>query len=166
MRHIGEPVTQPYNEILLSVEHTDKKTLDGFNHFWGCHVTGFDDEKHCLECFIGKREEKIENKMQMIPDSAPITIPMQGNYFYICGVTNHLKFSHEEYMANNFHLPLQWKPGSIAKLTTYNGYTFTVRNAEIVPFTSEVAETHYRQLGEKFWTCRNFQFGAQMYVKK
>jgi len=68
-------------------------------------------------------------------------------------------------MKSNFHFPLKWKECSTATGETYNGFILTVKNAEIVPFSKDFAKTHYSHLGEKFWTCRNFQFAAQMYAK-
>lgn len=69
-------------------------------------------------------------------------------------------------MKNNFHFPLRWKEGNTATMTTYNGYTFTVQNAARVLFNDAFAKQQYQQQrGDEFWTCRNFQFGAQMYAK-
>ena len=161
----GDPVVLPYNEMLLSVGHAKNKVLDGFLSFWGWHVTGFNDTKHCQPCFVGERERAIQNKMRITKAGTPLIIPVKGNYFYICGVTDFKVFTHKEYMKNNFHFPLRWKPGSFATMTTYNEYTFVVENAEIVQFNGAFAKKKYYHLGYPFWSCRNFQFAADMYVK-
>ena len=166
MQYSGELVVEPYNEILLSVEHAEKKTVDGFLAFWAYHVTGFDDTKHCMPCFLGEREWKVKGAMPTIPVDAPVSIPMKGNYFYICGVTDFKIFTHEEYMRNNFHMPLRWEQGSTVTMTTYNGFTVTVANVARVEFDDKVVMRLYKDKGEEFYTCRNFQFAAQMYVKQ
>ena len=154
MIYKGEPVSEPYHEIIVTVSHASKKSVGDFRHFWSLHVTGFNDEKHCQDCFIGEQEWKTNNK---IPTGTPITIPMKGNFFYICG---------EKTYDDNFHMPLRWKQGSTTTLTTYNGFKFTVENAELVPFTDKFARKKYPEKSEEYLTCRNFQFAAQMYVQQ
>jgi hypothetical protein len=164
MKYFGDSVSKPYKEILLTVTHESKRTLGGFLAFWGYHVNGFDDDLHCQKCLIGTREFKVHRRM---PSSgSPLTIPLTGNYFYICGVVDFKVFSHQEYMQNNFHLPVRWKEGSTAEAITYNGFVFTIANAEQVPISDEVAKMQYHHRGYKYWSCRNFQFGSQMYFNQ
>ena len=161
MKYFGEPVTIPYNNISVTVSHETSLRLDGFLAFWGWHVTGFNDEFHCQKCLSGKRESHFRRNMET---GKTITIPLSGNFLYICGVTDFKVFSHDEYMKNNFHMPLCWKPGCKAEMTTYNGYTFAAEDAEVVPFDGGLAKQRYDHLGYSYWSCRNFQFAAQMFV--
>ncbi|MCL2711383.1 MAG: hypothetical protein FWE95_10935 [Planctomycetaceae bacterium] len=151
------------NEITITLSHAKKTTLNGFASFWGVHVRGFNAKKHCQYCLLGKRESSINIG---IPAAVPISILMRGDYFYLCGVVSTRGISHKEYMRRNFHMPVRCSPSSTATKTTYNGFTVTVENAELIPFTGEVAKELYGDLPEKYWTCRNFQFGAQMYREK
>ena len=148
------------NEIVVTVSHANRATLNGFTSFWGVHVRGFNAKRHCQYCLRGKREPSIKFG---IPTAVPISILVRGDYFYLCGVVSTRGISHEEYMRRNFHMPVRWSLGSTATKTTYNGFTVTVENAELVSFTGEIAKELYGDLPEKYWSCRNFQFGAQMY---
>jgi len=164
MMYFGESVGEPYKEILLTVTHENRKSLSGFLAFWGYHVYGFDDEFHCQKCLIGKRETRISRRMPTT--GQPLVIPVTGNYFYICGVVDFKVYSHQEYMKRNFHLPVRWKDGGKVEAITYNGYVFTIDNAEQVPISDEVAKKQYYHLGYNYWSCRNFQFGSQMYLNQ
>jgi hypothetical protein len=143
------------------VSHASASRLDGFLSFWGWHVIGFDDEFHCQKCLLGARERLFRKDMVV---GKTETIPMTGNFLYICGVTNFKVLTHAEYMKKNFHMPLRWKAGCNAEMTTYNGYTFAIRDAEVVPFDGTLAKQRYDHLGYPYWSCRNFQFAAQMFV--
>ena len=164
MLYSGEPVVLPYNEVSLKVSHPTKRVMDGFLSLWAYHVTGFNDDKHCQPCFLGERELSVDRRMPANP-SKPISIKMRGNYFYICGVTDFKVFTHKEYMENNFHFPVKYSPGNSVAKTTYNGYTFIIDDAELVLFSAAFSKKHYYHKGYKYWSCRNFQFGADMFVK-
>ena len=161
MKYFGEPVTIPYPIVSVTVSHETSRRLDGFLAFWGWHVTGFNDEFHCQKCLLGKRESHFRRTMEV---GNTVTIPLTGHFLYLCGVTDFKKFSHEDYMRNNYHMPVRWKLGCKAEMTTYNGYTFAIEDAEVVPFNGELAKERYSHLGYPFWSCRNFQFAAQMFL--
>ncbi|MCL2305949.1 MAG: hypothetical protein FWC43_11455 [Planctomycetaceae bacterium] len=69
-------------------------------------------------------------------------------------------------MIRNFHLPVRWKEGETVRAETYNGFVFTIENAERIPISDAVAKERYYHLGYNYWSCRNFQFGAQMYLNQ
>jgi hypothetical protein len=126
--------------------------LYGFSGLWGKYVEGFDNNKHCEPCLLGKRNHDINKHIETNTD---IIIPLkEGQIFYICGVTYPYVWS------NNFHLVVIGKDGGSAEEKTFNGALFNVKDAEQIPFDDVPAKQKYSHLGNKFTTCRNFQFGV------
>jgi hypothetical protein len=137
--------------MILRVESKYQK-LYGFSSLWAKYVEGFDHSKHCEPCLLGTRNRQISKE---IPINTDIVIPLkEGQVLYICGVT------YPYVWKNNFHLVVKGKDGARAEERTFNGAAFTVKDAERIFFDDGPAKQKYSQLGDKFTTCRNFQFGV------
>jgi hypothetical protein len=139
-----------------------------FRTFWGCHISQFDDSKHCQACFARQSDrEKIIARTMSI--SKALHIQMRGNYFYICGVSKGFPISSDpasDYMKNNFHMPVAYCKGSRAVMHTYKGHKFVLDNAELLEIDPKYAYERYANLDPEYVECRNFQFGVQYFCTK
>jgi hypothetical protein len=143
--------------INVRLEMPDRAThLTGFRHFWLKRVVGFYPGQHCAGCLKGSYVEGV------VGVDMPAAIDLQfgaaaGELFYLCGVASPYQW------ARNAHLAFRAMPGSLARLTLFNGGLVTVANAAPVLFTDAQALEFYPGKGTAFLTCRNFQFGAALH---
>lgn len=127
----------------------------GFRHFWAKRVTGFDNSVHCAECLRGQRLPEVNTEFAR---GGLITLSMRpDSLVYICGVATPWNWS------NNFHLALRVRTGSSCTSTFYTGARVEVTNGLAIPILDEAAKQLFPNLSADFLTCRNFQFGAQMF---
>jgi hypothetical protein len=122
-------------------------------YFWGKHVHGFDNTKHCARCLIGPYEKSISKNM---PLNADIEISFNGKAFYLCGVAKPYRWEH------NFHLALISGTDTLIE-KTYNDFTVIVEGVRKFEFSDEKAAISYSYYGNEFKTCRNFQFGVSFF---
>jgi hypothetical protein len=139
-------------EVEKSVEHE-------FRHFWCVVVRGFDSSKHCLPCLLGSRVKAV--KPSMVEDGNRIlSVTCKPTEFvYICGVS--YSFEH----AKNFHLVASPTEGETATAKTFRGVGVEIRGASRIQIDAQPAKNLYPHLDSSYLTCRNFQFGAQVYGK-
>lgn len=127
-----------------------------FRYFWMKSVRGFSPSQHCARCLIGSYVKQVG--LDAVPH-APLTIPgVAGDVFYLCGVAKPYKW------ANNFHLALRVAEGCEATEPLYCGGTVIASGFERIPFDARVATERFPDLGAAYLTCRNFQFGAQLFT--
>jgi hypothetical protein len=131
----------------------DAENLSGFMYFWGKHITGFDNMKHCSRCLQGSYEKSIAKD---IPLNRCFDIPFNGKAFYICGVAKPYNW------ANNFHAALIPGNDTVVK-KTYNGITVVIEGAKEFKFNGDNASVKYPHYGKEYTTCRNFQFGVSFF---
>jgi hypothetical protein len=130
----------------------EKPELPGFRYFWMKRVRGFRPKVHCAACLLGEYERQVGVGMQLNE-----TLRLQyskGDVLYLCGVAKPYIWK------RNFHLALQVGDGEL-EAELWNGGVVKIKGAARIEFGPEAAEQQFPELGRKFLTCRNFQFGAQ-----
>jgi hypothetical protein len=127
--------------------------VNGFTHLWAAYVRGFNPKQHCQKAFLGRISNRIKTRTTLVGE--PLILDETGDFdsLYICGVSSgsvrHRKF-------NNLHLPLQHQHGETCSISTYNGYTVSVRNAILIPVPP--LPEGWQGLPRNYTSCRNFQF--------
>lgn len=130
-----------------------------FRHFWCMIVRGFDPTKHCLPCLVGTRVKAV-SPMMFDNGNASVSFNCRpSDFVYICGV------SHSWEHKKNFHLVGSPAVDQSATSKTFRGVGVEIRGASRIEINAEPAKTLYPDLDRSYLTCRNFQFGAQMYGK-
>lgn len=152
------PIASSRNTALnVRLGMPDRATrLTGFRHFWLKRVVGFNPSQHCAGCLKGSYVEGV------VGVGMPADVDLNfgaaaGELFYLCGVASPYQW------ANNAHLAFRAMPGSVARLTLFNGGLLTVVDAAPVLFTDAQALEFYPGKSRAFLTCRNFQFGAALH---
>jgi hypothetical protein len=132
-------------------------TLKGFRYFWMKRVTGFIPSAHCARCLSGSYVKEVGLRM---PTNSEIQIPAnEGDIFYLCGVSS--PYQH----VRNLHLAFQVKDGETAEVSCYTGDAAKISGAIKLPFDDTIAKQVFQNKATSFLTCRNFQFGAQYFLK-
>lgn len=137
---------------------TAEDAVTGFRYFWAKNVKGFNPEVHCARCLVGRYEKKIGTKM---PVNVPVVLEHDaGDLVYFCGVAYPYRWD------RNMHLAVRvtGDPADTAKVDLWTGGTFEVAGARAFPFDAQAAQDRFDGLGRAFLTCRNFQFGAQVFA--
>lgn len=137
-----------------------------FVEVWGKYVDGFDSKKHCQACLKGRRETKLDNPLACLKgiqerglgeslDVLSVDLSNDYDYFYFCALGRAPR------RATNVHLAVEPRPGSVASVGSLYGVTFTIYDA----FAPRIDRLPDRWMGlrPKYATCRNFQFGVQMF---
>ena len=127
-----------------------------FLWLWGKHVTGFKQAEHCLACLRGPASEDAI-KPQMVSGDYPLRAT-GAPYFYLCGV------GRTEPGRTNVHLVVEPCPGAVASVGSVYGVTFIIRDARALRI--DRLPKGWMGLGDLYTTCRNFQFGVQMFGYK
>ena len=137
---------------------SNQDRIHGFRFFWLKKVTGFNHEKKCCQCLLGKlHPNQISQTTKTI---APVFIDASAaDIFYLCGVA--IDFDYNK----NFHLAWQVSLGSETESTTYNGIHIKITDAKIIKFDGNAALQMYPEKPTSYLKCRNFQFGAQIFAK-
>ena len=128
-----------------------------YQWWWGYVVKGFDPTDHCQKCFIGRRITQIN--MRMEPQKRIPIYVNEGDLLYFCAGDI------DWIWKNNFHLAGRVARGAFAAMEIQPEGTFAVENLEQIQIDAAPAQELFQGLGKKFLTCRNFQFGAQMFGK-
>lgn len=147
-------------EIVLRVTHPEKPAgrIDGFGLLWAYYVRGFKPADHCQKCLLGDRAANFHSRNASSGIAVRLDRMDAFPYLYICGVA---KGPATDRKVNNLHFPLQYQPGSSAKVMSYNGYQFTAENAVQIPIP-ELPEG-WRGLPLKHSRCKNFRFGVEYF---
>jgi len=135
---------------------SDQPVLKGWRYLWCKTVRGFNPGIHCARCLVGEYDNAFGR-------NAPVnkTVALtheQGTILYFCGVANPYKWD------NNAHLAGRVKAGAVSRLALYNGDVLIVDGLEAIPIAAKPAEALFPQKDASFLTCRNFQFGAQVFM--
>jgi hypothetical protein len=145
--------------LMMKIEDTKgcRHQLEGFRHFWGMYVTGFDHTQHCIKCLRGKRSAIVTPKVK-VGQSFMMSEAKAFDYLYLCGVETDFTW------ARNFHMALRPRPGATAIVETWNGFKVTVRDAELLQIPA--LPDDFQGLDRSYTTCRNFQFGVAAYQRR
>ena len=141
--------------MVLEVRGIEKSTQK-FAWLWGKHVTGFNQAKHCLACLKGPDPEEAIDP-QMVSCDYPLKAT-GAPYFYLCGV------GRTEPGRTNVHLVVEPCPGAVASVGSVYGITFTIRDARALQI--DRLPKGWMGLTDRYTTCRNFQFGVQVFGYK
>lgn len=132
--------------------------IQGFRFFWAFYVNGFDQTRHCQDCFKGSGSRKFNTKTAQSGQSYLMNERESFRYLYICGVGDGPNCG---LFKQNFHLALRACNGHREVRPTYNGYTVTAENAEALPIPT--LECCWKGLPKKHAACKNFQFGVEYF---
>ena len=118
-----------------------------FKYFWMKTVTGVNLDRHCMECLVGKRDNRITPTVRSYQD-----VELPDEIHYLCGVVYPYNWS------KNFHLA--FRPCEGKTLTeTQNGVTICIEGAEKLPISPEFISPDNPHYNDKsYYTCRNWQF--------
>ena len=143
-------------EITVTItDDLERRKLQGFRHFWGMDVTGFNPKSHCLPCLIGERQWAIKWDM---PVNQTKTLNVVG-VLYLCGVAYPWDYN------SNFHMPLEptGNPEDVVTMETYRGQCVTVTGVRLLPIDPEPA-ARIPGTSAKQRSCRNYQFAADYFA--
>ena len=134
----------------------DADRRPAFRYFWLKKVVGFNPRVHCARCLKGEYSELCGPGVAV---GVPIEDPLfqSGDFAYFCGVSTPYRW------ANNLHLAGRVVPGSVASAPIWSGGQLVVRGLEKIEFDDEAALRLFPEHGAAYLTCRNFQFGAQVF---
>lgn len=136
---------------------SENDSLKGFRYFWMKRVIGFSPSAHCARCLSGTYVNEVGLRM---PINSEIEIQaIKGDILYLCGVST--PYQH----ARNLHLAFKIQAGCNAEVESYTGDIVKISGAKKLPFDDQVARATFQNKGASFLTCRNFQFGAQYFLK-
>ena len=145
------------------------ETLQGYSYFWIRAVEKFDPKEHCAECLRGGWKLRGQNRMKL-NQTVELRIKRVG---YICGKPSSrnlhpVQKPHTLPMpggaltyTKNLHLPFEKAPGHDEEVTLVEGQTLTLVNGRRLAFPS--LPEGWAGLGDKFTTCRNFQFAVHYF---
>jgi hypothetical protein len=122
-----------------------------FVQLWGVHVKDFDSEKHCQYCLKGRKEPQLHRTML----SGDYQLSSDAPYFYLFAMGRGFRRD------TNVHLAVKPYPGAVASIGSMYGVTFTIRDARALRI--DRLPKGWMGLDEDYTTCRNFQFGVQMF---
>lgn len=138
-----------------------------FIEVWGMYVNDFDPSKHCQDCLKGERATILDEKLACLKKakdqspntnvSEPVVVELSDTwpYFYL------FAWGYKPKRATNVHLAVRYQPGSVASVGSAYGVTFTIHDA-FAPRIDRLPEG-WMGLPKGHATCRNFQFGVQMF---
>lgn len=137
---------------------TPRGAVAGFLHLWVVYVRGFNPKHHCQRCLRGKISGKVTT--QATPVLKEIVLDETANYraVYLCGVAEG-KTSDRRY--RNLHLPMKSAAGQQFEYNTYNNYTVTVTDAELLPIP--IIGDWWNGFSPAFTHCCNFRFGVSLF---
>jgi hypothetical protein len=153
-----EPTVRPdARAITRTVSHPSAPAgpIAGFRFLWAFYVKGLRADRHCQPCFRGRRVAEFCTPTARSGESVTFDRMDRYPYLYICGVGNGPR---AELHRKNLHMPLRLAPGRREVVETYNGYLFTVENAELLPIPELPAGWNGRDL--ETTRCKNFRFGV------
>jgi hypothetical protein len=129
--------------------------IQGFRFFWACYVNGYKPAKHCQSCFIGARVRDFSTPSVMSGRSVSLDRIHRYPYVYVCGVG---KGPRADLWKQNLHFPLRYEEGSVAEVSTYNGYHLRAVNASrvVIPELPE----NWQGKDPEHTRCKNFQFAV------
>ena len=119
---------------------------------WLKEVTGFDPSFHCAKCLKGRY--LVEYGLHLKNANLIKLSAEEESVYYACGVASPYKW------ANNMHLAMKAKLGSICQINLYNGDTLTFSGFQKIDFNENVASSLFPEKNANYLTCRNFQFGS------
>ena len=124
---------------------------ESFVQLWGKYVTGFRQEKHCIFCLKGPKEDQLRREI------ASGDYPLRGGfpYFYLFAMGHGYKRD------TNVHLAVRPYPGAVASIGSMYGVTFTIRDAQAIRV--DRLPRGWMGLDKLYTDCRNFQFGVQTF---
>lgn len=125
-------------------------------YLWMKKVVGFDDRHHCAKCLKGAYENNFGLKVPVNVDRM-LEGYGEGDLVYVCAVSRPYNWH------RNRHLAVRVREGASASLELFTGDVIHLTNAEQIRFSGQVAAERYADKGREFVTCRNFQFGAQLF---
>lgn len=133
-------------------------SVTGFLHLWAIYVRGFDPKHHCQRCLRGKISAKIRTRATPIQEEIIFDETSDYQVIYLCGVA---KGRVADRRHNNLHLPLRPALGRQFELNTYNKYTITVKDAELLPIP--LIGDWWHGFSPAFTRCCNFRFGLSIF---
>ncbi len=125
---------------------------ESFVFLWGKYVKGFDSSKHCAECRLGDTKSPVNPKRR---DGDDYKRRNDFPYFYLFGM------GRGDRSRSNLHFAVEPRPGSVASIGSIYGVSFTIYDA-FAPRIDRLPKG-WMGLDDDFTTCRNFQFGVQMF---
>jgi hypothetical protein len=125
-----------------------------FRFFWGWYVTGFDPRRHCQPCLRGRRSGQV-NRSMALDVECTLDEVADFDYFYVCGVSATGRW------ADNFHLAVHRQLAGDVEAVCYTGHAVSIRNAALIEIAS--LPDGFNGRDRTFTTCRNYQFGVQVY---
>lgn len=131
-------------------------TLRGWRYLWLKKVDGFNPAVHCARCLVGSYDNRFGLKAPVNQD-VELTGYKAGDLLYFCGVASPYVW------ANNAHLAGRIADGASSSIPLYTGDKLVVHGLEAVAIQAEPAKNRFPGLGAAYLTCRNFQFGVQMF---
>lgn len=141
----------------LEVEGLDK-AQPRFRHLWGKYLIGFKPETHCQRSFVTRDAADVRPTML----DGDYVLDDSHGLFYLCGV------GYKERHHTNVHLAVRPKKGSVAAIGSAYGVRFTIRDAQAIPIKHpmllEVPPQGLEGLSKSHLSCKNFQFGCQMFA--
>jgi hypothetical protein len=122
-----------------------------FVQLWGIHVSGFQADKHCLDCLKGRKEPQISKSM----NDGGIELSNAHKYFYLCAIGRAPR------NVTNVHLVVEPRQGAVASVGSMYGVTFTIYDA--IALRIPKLPLGWLGLGKEFTQCPNFQFGVEKF---
>jgi hypothetical protein len=123
-----------------------------FVQLWGKYVKAFNPAKHCIYCLKGDPEAQIHREMV---DGDEYQLRNDFRYFYLFAM------GRGDRSRSNVHFAVEPRPGSVASIGSLYGVTFTIHDA--FALRVDRLPKGWMGLDDEFTTCRNFQFGVQMF---
>jgi hypothetical protein len=143
--------------IILHIP-TDRSALSlerAFRFLWVRYVVGFDPNKHCQSCLLGRSSAKFRNGALTCPATIALDEFDAYDYIYVCGVAPGQRW------VRNLHLAVRFREGSEARARCYSGQEILLLNGENVEIPP--LPDGFNGKNRSFTTCRNYQFGVAMY---
>lgn len=125
-----------------------------FVQLWGMYVKDFDPTKHCIFCLKGRKERELHRQIADRDYELATDFP----YFYLFAM------GRGDRSISNVHLPVRPHPGAVASIGSLYGVTFTIRDAYALRI--DRLPEGWMGLNREYTSCRNFQFGAQMFKNR
>lgn len=145
--------------ILLTVTHPDPTAeasrIKGFRFIWAYYVKSYKPDQHCQPCFIGARVPDFATPTAMSGRTVVLDRTHRYPYVYVCGVGVGPK---TDRWKQNLHFPLRYEEGSVAEISSYNGYHFRTENAAQVAIPA--LPENWQGKDREHTRCKNFQFAV------
>jgi hypothetical protein len=152
--------TVAHGTITLEITHPLQSDgrMSGFRYLWAFQVNGYRSDRHCQQCFYGRLVPQFSPIADVVSVGISIAMSARFPFAYICGVASG---PIAERRSRNLHLPLRYADGATARLTTYNGYTISAANAEVITIPALPDDWHGLRKGHA--RCKNFQFAVAQF---